>query len=128
LPTLTFFGTVFSGKGEGKKFVALPWVKRQVEEKAGFTPFEGTLNVRLTDESVKQKILLSKVKKIIVEPAQGYCPGYLIKAQIGNISAVVVLPEVPNYPPDVLEVVAPVCLRKKLGLADGSCVSVTVLV
>jgi len=125
LPTLILFGTVFSGKGDGKKFVTLPWVKRQIQEKTGFAPFEGTLNLRLTNENIKQKDLLEKSKKTKIEPAQGYCPGFLVKAQVGNIPAAIVLPIVPNYPSDVLEVVAPVCLRKELGLRDGCVMTVT---
>jgi riboflavin kinase len=128
LPTLILVGTAFSGKNEGKKFVSLPWVNSQIKEKIGFTPFKGTLNLRLTAEGIKQKSLLDKVQKIEILPAQEYCPGFLIKAQIANFSAAVVLPQIPNYPADVLEVVAPVCLRKELGLVDGSTVIVTVLV
>jgi riboflavin kinase len=128
LPTLILAGTVFSGKGEGKKFVSLPWVKRQIKEKAGFAPFEGTLNLRLTAEVIKQKDFLDKAQKIEIMPTQGFCTGFLIKAQVANFLAAVVLPQTPNYPSDVLEVVAPVCLRKELGLVDGGSVAVTVVV
>ncbi len=125
MPTLTLTGTVFSGKGEGRKFISLPWVKQQVKEKTGFTPFEGTLNLRLTKESIREKRLLEKAQKIDIEPAQGYCPGFLINAKVGNFSAAVVLPQVPNYPADVLEVISSVCLRKELKLLDGSPLAVT---
>ncbi len=128
MPTLTLLGTVFSGKGEGKKFVSLPWVKCQIEQKAGFVPFEGTLNLRLTQEGTQQKEKMQKAQKIRIEPAQGYCPGFLIKAQISDIQATIVLPEVPNYPANVVELIASVCLRTELGLADGDVVAVTVLV
>ncbi len=128
LPTLILCGTVFSGKGEGKKFLSLPWVKIQIEEKTGFTPFEGTLNLRLTKENVKKKESLEKSQKMKIEPAQGYCAGFLVKGQVGDVLAAVVLPIVPNYPLDVLEIVAPICLRKELGLRDGNEVVVTFVV
>ena len=128
LPTFILYGTIFSGKGEGKKFVGLPWVKRQVEEKVGFAPFEGTLNLRLNRENVKNKESLKKAQRIKIEPAQGYCPGFLVKAKVGDIPAAIVLPKIPNYPADVLEVLAPLCLRKKLGLSDGCGVVITVMV
>jgi riboflavin kinase, archaea type len=128
MSTLNVYGTVFSGKGDGKKFLSLPWVKNQIEEKTGFTPFEGTLNLRLTKENVKKKELAEKGQKMKIEPAQGYCAGFLVKAQVGNVLAAVVLPIVPNYPSDVLEVVAPICLRQELGLRDGSEVAVTFVV
>ena len=38
------------------------------------------------------------------------------------------MPEVPNYPEDVMELVAPFCLREKEKLVDGSVVAVEVTV
>ncbi len=119
-------GKVFSGRGEGKKFVELPWVKRQIEEKLGFSPFAGTLNVRLTEESVEKRKQLTSARGFCVEPQAGYCDGLLFKATLGGLDCAVVLPLVPNYPPDVLEVIAPIYLRSKLGLRDGNSVAITV--
>ena len=123
-----FRGTVFSGKGEGRKFVGLPWVKRQVEEKLGFSPYPGTLNIRLTEEDTKKKVLLEKAEGETIEPQAGYCPGVMFKASIETLDCAVVIPKVLNYPSDVLEVIAPVCLREKLKLADCSSVIVAVTV
>lgn len=128
LPTLVFCGIVFSGRGEGKKFVSLPWVTRQIEEKVGFTPFLGTLNLRLTGEAAKLKSQLQNAHLSSIDPAEGYCPGFVAKAKIGSLAVAIVVPEVPNYPLDVLEVVAPVCLREKEKLVDGSTVAVEVTV
>ena len=119
-------GTVFSSRGEGKKFLELPWVKRQIKQKLGFTPYPGTLNVRLSEESVKRKKLLEKAHSIKVCPADGYCNGTLIKAFIGKVECAIVVPEVAGYPKEVLEVVAPVNLRETLQLEDGGEVTVTV--
>jgi riboflavin kinase, archaea type len=128
LPTLVFYGTVFSGRGEGRKFVSLPWVTPQIKEKAGFKPYLGTLNLRLTCEAAKLKQQLLKAYLLPIEPAEGYCPGFLIKAKIGSLAVAIVVPEVPNYPVDVLEVVAPFSLREKEKLIDGSGVVVEVIV
>ena len=126
MPTLVFDGTVFSGTGAGKKFIDLPWVKRQIEEKLGFSPYSGTLNIRLTKDSAKKRVLLEKAEGTGVTPQVGYYPGVMFKAKIGSLAAGVVIPKVPNYPSDVLEVIAPVYLRERLRLADGSLVAVTV--
>jgi riboflavin kinase len=126
LPKIIFSGTVFSGKGEGKKFVDLPWVKRQIEEKIGFSPYSGTLNLHLNEGSLKKKITLQKTDGKVIEPQAGYCPGVMFKACVGALECAVVVPQVPNYPSDVLEVIAPVCLREKFGLMDGSSVTVCV--
>jgi riboflavin kinase len=119
-------GKVFSSRGEGKKFLELPWVKRQIKQKLGFSPYPGTLNVRLSEESVKRKKLLEKAHPIKVYPADGYCSGKLIKALIGKLECAIVVPEVAGYPKEVLEIIAPVNLRETLQLEDGCAVTVTV--
>ncbi len=126
MPKIIFKGRVFSGKGEGKKFVDLPWVKRQIEEKIGFSPYSGTLNLHLNEPSLKKKISLETTDGKVIEPQAGYCSGVMFKACIGTLDCAVVVPKVPSYPSDVLEVIAPVCLREKFGLLDGSLVTVCV--
>ena len=124
---VTFVGTVFSGKGEGKRFVDLQWVKVQIQEKLGFLPYAGTLNIYLTAESIEKRKLLSQSMGILIEPQAGFCPGILFKASIGKERCAVVLPKTPSYPNHVLEVISPVYLREKMELADGNAVSVTVM-
>ena len=119
-------GTVFSSRGEGKKFLELPWVKQQIKQKLGFTPYPGTLNMMLSKESVKRKKLLEKAHPIKVFPADGYCSGTLIKAFIGKLECAIVIPEVAGYPKGVLEIIAPVNLRETLQLEDGGEVTATV--
>lgn len=120
-----FKGTVFSGEGEGKKFVDLPWVKKQIKEKLGFSPYSGTLNIRLPKQNGSQK-MLEKLQGTIINPEKGYCTGKLIKAHIGNLKCAIIIPQIPNYPPDVIEIIAPVNLRESFTLKDGSEVTVTV--
>jgi riboflavin kinase len=117
-------GTVFSGKGEGKKFVSLPWVIEQIVDKLGFKPYPGTLNLRLTMESVTKKRFLNRTKGLLVEPQPGFFHGLLFRATILGAKCAVILPLVPDYPRDVLEVIAPCNLRERLGLADGNLVEV----
>jgi len=117
---------VFSGRGEGEKFLELPWVKQQVKEKLGFVPYHGTLNVRLSEESARRRKLLEKATSMKVCPAEGYCGGKIFKASVSMLECAVVIPEVAGYPRDVLEVIAPVNLRAKLQLADGDEITVTV--
>ena len=126
MPKIVFKGTVFSGNGEGRKFIELPWVKQQIQEKLGFTPYAGTLNIRLAEDSVVQKKQLEKAKRLEVIPEKGYYSGLLIKAKIGSLECAIVIPQVPNYPSNVMEIIAPVYLRERLKIADDSEVTVTV--
>ncbi len=128
MPQLEFVGTVFSGKGTGKRFVALPWVTLQVEQKLGFTPYSGTLNLRLTEQDVIKRKVLDPKHGITINPESGYLPGTVYPAAIQGLECAVVVPDVPDYPQDVIEVISPIYLRGKLGLSDGKKVTVMVTV
>jgi len=119
LANISLKGKVYTGKGEGKKFVTLPWVEEQIREKLGFVPFAGTLNIRLNREVLANKKMLTKASRIEITPEKGYCKGVLIKAKITGLDCVIIIPSVGGYPPDVVEVISPVFLRQQLHLADG---------
>ncbi len=119
-------GIVFSGEGNGKKFVDLPWVSRQISKKFDFTPYSGTLNLELNEESIKWKKLLEKAPTEKILPVKGYYNGVLFKAFIGILECAIVIPMIPDYPEELLEIIASVNLRKALELEDGCEVTVTV--
>ena len=126
--TVTLEGKVISGKGSGKKYLKLPWVKQQIEEKLGFTPHLGTLNLKLTAEGINQKRQLGKAKSVEIFPAEGYCAGVVFKASIHGLKCAIVIPQVAGYPENLLEIIAPTNLREALQLEDGDSVAVTVSV
>jgi riboflavin kinase len=128
LKTITLKGKVFSGHGGGTKFLSLPWVRKQIIEKLGFEPFLGTLNLRLSKESAEVKKKLVKTAKAIeILPKKGFCVGLCFKAKImDKVEGAIVLPQVPSYADDVLEVIAPVSLRETLKLREGDEVRLTV--
>ena len=119
-------GTVFSGKGEGRKFIDLHWVKKQIEEKLGFTPYSGTLNIRLNEVSIKNKKLLENVHRFEIFPEKGFCTGILVKARIDSLECAIIIPEISNYPKQVLEIIAHLYLREQLHITDGDQIAVTV--
>lgn len=118
-------GKVFSGTQQGKKYVDLPWVKKQIEEKLGFKPFIGTLNLRL--QKTSDITGLHETDGITITPEKGYCTAKCFKARVNKrVEGAVVLPDVPDYPEDVLELLATVNLRKTFNLTDGDTVEVVV--
>jgi len=144
LKTLLLEGEVFSGKGEGTEFIKLPWVRKQIKkklgftpylgtlnirltERIGFTPYLGTLNIRLTERSVILKNLLKNAQGIEITPAEGFHRGVCFKAYLMGLECAVVIPEVQDYPENTLEVVAPTKLREHLKLKDGSIIEIKVL-
>jgi riboflavin kinase len=128
LNTLSVQGRIFSGNGEGAKFIRLPWVTKQIEEKLEFTPFPGTLNVRLCPASIVVRKSLTRAVGIEISPAPGYCRGRLFKARLQGVECALVVPEVAGYPEDVIEIVAPVNLKSKFNFADGDSVEVEIKV
>jgi riboflavin kinase len=118
-------GIVLSGTGRGKHFVNLPWARRQFKEKLGFNPYPGTLNLRLPQKSDLH--VLKKAGGIKIIPEQGYQEGKCFRAIVmGKVMGAVVILDFPNYPYNLLEVLAPVNLRETLGLQDGVKIEVTV--
>jgi riboflavin kinase len=105
----------------------LPWVKKQIKENLGFIPYAGTLDVRITKESVKLKRALAESQGVNILPATGFHSGKCFKASFKTESkCAIVIPQVPGYPEDLIEIIAPENLRKKFHLSDGSPVKVKV--
>ena len=123
---IEFSGKVFSGKGGGKKFVELEWVKRQINAILGFTPYAGTLNIPLSDKSTEHRKLLENAASLTVRPVEGYYSGKVFNAYLGTLECAIVIPEVAGYPENVLEIIAPVNLREKFHLADGDEITVSI--
>ncbi|MFZ0966140.1 MAG: DUF120 domain-containing protein [Candidatus Bathyarchaeia archaeon] len=120
-------GKVFSGSGEGARFIEIPWVKKQIAEKLGFIPHFGTLNIKLT-EGIANVKLLKKAKAIEILPAEGFCRGRCFNACFMNtLKCAIVIPEVENYPEDILEVIAAINLREKFKLKNGDVVDVQIM-
>lgn len=122
-------GRVESGRGEAAGFTALGWVQRQVARRLGFRPYPGTLNLRLVDEQeLATWRWLQQQPGVPIEPSPGYCAARCFRVSVeGRYEAAIVLPLVPHYPPDVVEVLAPLSLRQALGLADGTAVTLAVV-
>jgi len=129
---LTLTGRLFRGLGEGSFYVSLAEYREWFKRCLGFDPYPGTLNLRLDPDSVVKRKLLESCDSFRVPPMsrgdRDYCGARLFRAVINDaVEGGVVIPEKTVYGPDVLEVIAGVCLRTVLGLKDGDVVKVEVL-
>ena len=121
-------GKVFSGSGEGANFIQLSWVKTQIAEKLGFISYPGTLNIKTTEGSREFKKLLKKEKTIEISPIEGFCRGRCFNAILmNNLKCTIIVPEIPNYPENTIEIIAQVNLREKFKLKDGDIVDVQIM-
>jgi len=128
LQVIEFIGAICTGQGCGKFFVELPWVLQQLKEFMGVVPYFGTLNMRLTSDGVEQRGYLTSQNGVLIKPKNGYLSGYLYKAKLFDIICYVVLPDVPNYSMDCLEIIAAENLRNKFNIKDGDVITVLVTV
>jgi riboflavin kinase len=125
-----FDGTVVSGAGEGAYFVALDWVRREIQRLVGFDPYPGTLNLRLPEAGAlpRWRRIREATGISLTPPEPGTCGGRLVPVLIGgSLPAAVVVPDITRYGDEIMEIVAPLHLRTRLRLADGARVRVTIL-
>jgi CTP-dependent riboflavin kinase len=121
-----FEGIVCSGLGEGERFTALEWVSSEFRRKLGFAAWPGTLNLRVSGPAWQRwRAALAERAGIRIDPAPGYCAAKCFPALLnGRVHAAAVFPDVPGYPEDKLELIAPLALRCALALSEGDVVRV----
>jgi riboflavin kinase len=132
-PSVTLEGTVFTGLGEGAYYISLEPYRKQFMEKLGFDPYPGTLNLKLTTEyDVKARSELEAYPAVEVEGFKNE------NRTFGNVKCYPVILENKvkgalisalrsHYDASVIEIIAPVFLRRHLKLKDGHKVKVEVL-
>ncbi len=131
-PSVTLEGSIFTGLGEGAYYVSKESYRNQIVEKLGFEPYPGTLNVKLTsDYDIKTRQELEAYPAIEVMGFQNEDRSFgLVKCYPaiigGKVKGALVTALRSHYDASVLEIIAPVCLRKQLGLKDGNKVKVEI--
>ena len=115
-------GNIVSGKEVGKKFLSMKTYKKIIEEKLGFKPFAGTLNVKINPE--KRLLFLSLLKEIRIESFEinedllGSISCF--RARLNGVEGAVIVPEKTTHKEDILEFISEDNLRNRLNLRDGS--------
>jgi len=132
-PSIILEGIVFTGLGEGAYYISLERYKKQFMEKLGFDPYPGTLNLKLTtDYDVKARSELEAYPAIEVEGFKnenrtfGHVKCYPVIVE-NKVKGALIFALRSHYDSSVIEIIAPICLRKHLKLKDGHKVKVEVL-
>ncbi|MCP4297921.1 MAG: DUF120 domain-containing protein [Proteobacteria bacterium] len=121
-------GKIQTGRGEAAYFTELDWVKHQCLDKLGFTPYPGTLNVKIAQNDVQQvKVVEHSVKTELVPPDPQFCSACIIPCTIEGILAAIVIPaeEVRIHGSDILELIAPVQIRDSLSRGEGDTIHIS---
>ena len=126
---ITLRGVVTEGMGEGGYYICQGEYMEQFEDKLGFKPYEGTLNIVIDKEDLGK---LDIVRSTPGEYVNGFNKdgrsfGKVIahKAKIRNIECAIVIPERTHYN-DVIEIVCQYHLRRTLNTGNGDRVDIKV--
>lgn len=122
-------GIIVSGAGEAAYFTKLDWVQKQCAEKLHFQPYPGTLNIQVDEnclallEDWQQQPAME-----LLSPDPAFCNARTRPASLSSLPVAIIIPaEAVNiHGPNILEVIAPVNLKKTLSLRDGDRVMLTV--
>ncbi|MDG6900351.1 MAG: CTP-dependent riboflavin kinase [Nitrososphaerota archaeon] len=124
-------GRVFSGMGKGKYYVGHPEYQRRFRECLGYTPYAGTLNVKLEDPSTIQSLEDIRSKdgtklKGFTLGGESFSPLTCFDGELRGERVTLLFIDVTYYNQTVAELISPTYLRGKLGLKDGDLVTFTV--
>jgi len=133
---VTLHGTVTSGMGEGRHYISLSGYMEQFRDRLGYEPFPGTLNVDLSDESVRKRARMDSIDPVEIDGWEtddrtygpAYCWPATVETPVGDRyeGTHVIAPERTHHGDDQLELIAPEKLRETLELEDGDELSIYV--
>ena len=127
---ISISGKVLDGLSDGKYYMSLSEYREQFEKKLGFKPYSGTLNIRLDMEDRNIKERIKKMDGILIEGFvknnRVYGSLKCFKCMINGIEGSIIIPERSHYGSEILELISPFKLRKKLNLKNGSKIDVEV--
>ncbi len=130
---VTVKGELISGMGEGQYYITRKGYTHQFEEKLGFHPYPGTLNLLLEREHdlvVREMLDNCPYVKVDEFTDEGRTFGAVkcYPISVNGIPGAIISPLRTHHPKNVIEIVSPVYLRGKLGIKDGDEVSVSVFI
>ena len=127
---LSITGNIISGAGEGAYFTQIEWVQQQCNEKLGFKPYPGTLNLEIPGEFIPVIELLDQKKGIeLISPDSNFCNAMVFPVAIGNIHGAIIMPdeEVRVHPKNIIEIIAPLNLKASLEVKDGESLKISII-
>jgi riboflavin kinase len=130
-PVLELSGIIVSGLGEGRYYLSIRGYTKQFEKLLGFTPYPGTLNVKLDDQSAAARVRLNNLTPIYISSFKTSNRTYggirCYMASIGGINGALIVPDRSHYHNDVIETVAPISIKRTLNVDNGDSVKVVIL-
>ena len=126
---ISLHGVVKDGMGEGQYYIDQEGYRKQFEEKLGFKPYPGTLNISVDKEDVGKLDVIKSTAGIYINgfTMGGRTFGDVIayKAKIKNVDCAIVVPARSHYV-DIIEVICKYHLRRTFSLNTGDRIDVKV--
>lgn len=127
--SISLSGVVQSGLGEGRYYISRKFYIIQFQEKLGFIPYLGTLNMKILPSFESPLRRLRSSPGIRIEGFQTedrtFGPVKVFKAKVQGQNCAVIFPERTVYN-DVVEIISDKYLRGEFDLKDGDTVGVSV--
>jgi len=123
----TLSGIVSKGVGDGAFFMSLEPYIAAMEEKLGFRPFKGTLNLKVDAQEAQnftnslKSITIEGFKKGIKQFGKVEC----YPCELKQLKCAIIIPEFTRYGPDTVELISEKELRKTLNLKDGDKITIS---
>ena len=126
---ISFTGVVTSGLGEGRYYLSQPGYVLQFTERLGYSPYPGTLNIRVDREALRKVGLVEGWNGIRIDGFQAsgrtFGGATCFPARMNGHPCHLIHPDRTHYK-DVVEFVAPECLRDALPVKDEDAVAVDI--
>lgn len=128
---ITIKGVIVSGIGEGAYYVDV--YRSRFKKALGFDPYSGTLNVKITSEESRKAVNRMKHTPPLMVSGftkEGRTFGDVICYRVkvnDEIEATVVIAQRTHHSEDILEIIAPVNIRKVLKLQTDDQVTLSVI-
>jgi riboflavin kinase len=116
-------GRVFSGIGKGRYYVGHPEYQRRFRTALGYTPYPGTLNVKLEDDEMIET--LKKLRGLDGTKIESFSSGdesfsalTCFSGEMDGERVTLLFIDVTHYNDSVVELISPIYLRNRFGLKD----------
>jgi riboflavin kinase len=134
--TINFEGRVVSGMGEGAYYMSLSGYRQQFQEKLGYVPYPGTLNVKLVDKVFRDaRRGIGSYSAVFIsgfsdsKRSYGWAKCYPAQINGGVIKdAAVIVLERTHYDESTLEVISPVSIKRIAGIRNGDIIKIKLYV
>jgi CTP-dependent riboflavin kinase len=127
---LEITGKIVSGAGEGGFFTQIDWVMKQCDEKLGFKPHPGTLNLEVAPEDLPIVASLDQKEGVeLISPDPKFCNAKAFPIRLGKINAAIIMPEekVRIHTENIIEIIAPLNIKATLNVKDNASLNVMIL-